>query len=370
MTETARSPSDPAPPLTVHLQVFGISHQTAPLEVREALDLTEAKRATLSERLSEALPDAEYLILNTCNRFEIYLAAEPDPGAGAAIRETFESIYGELHEPRVEQLPEHTYWKVDAGAARHLFRVAAGLDSQLVGENEILGQLKRAYQQSKDSDLAGARLHRLLQKAFQTAKQARTATAIGEGQVSIGSIAVDLAERIFGNLKRARALLIGTGEVGRATLKALQSRGARQLTVTSRSTERGTALATELDAAALPWANFSNHLEDFDIVLAATQAERPVIDADAIREAIRRRPARPLFLIDLGMPANIERISEPGLTNVFRYALADLAEIANQNLSRRQDAIAECEALVQERAFRFWGDWVQRERRRSWKAKA
>lgn len=328
--------------------VLGATHHQAPLEVREKLSLGAHTAAALQADLA-ALPGLrEFAVLNTCNRIEFYgVAGSPEAAAGVqrafCQRQQFsEAEFGRfrlsLHGP---------------AAVRHLLEVASGLDSQLVGETEIFGQVKDAYAAAQENRSTGPVLNRIFQKAFQAAKHVRTHTAITSGHVSVANVAVDLAQTIFGALAETRILLLGAGEIGEKTARAFQSRGAGSLTVASRRLERAMELASALDATALPFEHRDHHLADFDIVVCSTSAPGTVVGLPAVAAAIRQRAARPLFFIDLALPRDVEA-AVAGLPNVYVYNLDDLAAIAEENRTAREAEIEKCRALLRERASALW----------------
>jgi len=238
-------------------------------------------------------------------------------------------------------------------AVQHLFEVAVGLDSQMLGETEIFGQLKKAYAAAQIRGSTGSILNRIFQKVFQGAKHVRTNTAITVGQVSVANVAVDLALSVFGALATARVLLLGAGEIGEKTARAFQSRGALSLTVASRRFERADALAQELGAASLPFEQRESRLGDFDIIVSSTSASGTVLSAAAALTALRSRLNRPLLFIDLAMPRDIDP-AVAQLGNAFLYNLDDLAKIAEENRAARAAEIAKCRALLEVRADTLW----------------
>ncbi len=331
-------------PLFFHL---GTSHHTAPLALREKLALPPARAAELDARLASAgLP--ELALLNTCNRVEFYGVAA-SPADLAALEAAFCAVTG-LGAADFAAVRAH-----DTGPAaiRHLIAVAAGLESQLLGENEIFGQVKDAYAAAQATGRAGPVLNRIFQKAFQAAKHVRTHTALNEGQVSVANVAVELALTIFGDLAATRVLLLGAGDIGEKTAKAFQSRGAPALTVANRTPERALALAQALDATALPFEHFAHHLADYDIVVGSTAAPDAVVRAADVDAARGRRRARPLLFLDLALPRDIEP-AVADLDNVYLYNLDDLAKIAARNLAAREAEVARARALIAEKADALW----------------
>jgi len=330
------------------LFLIGATHHTASLAVREKLALDAAGTAALHAELTGLAGLREFAVLSTCNRIEFYgvaEAAETTARVTAAFcaRQKFDVI--EFEKIRLSlRGPD---------AVRHLLEVAAGLDSQMLGETEIFGQVKEAYALAQARGSTGPVLNRVFQKGFQAAKHVRTQTAITEGQVSIASVAVDLALNIFGDLAGTRILLLGAGDIGEKTARAFQSRGAAALTVASRRFERAMELAGALGASAMPFEQHAARLGEFDVVVCATSAPGTVVPLAAAEAAIGRRPARPLFFIDLALPRDVEAaVAE--LPNVFLYNLDDLAKIAEENRAARTAELAKCHAIIAAKADALW----------------
>jgi len=331
-----------------HFFVLGATHQTAPLSMRERLSLSADAVNALGAQFAQLAGLREFTLLNTCNRVEFYgvaAGAEAPVQVQAAICAQQQVDPGEFEQFRlILRGPD---------AVRHLLEVAAGIDSQMLGETEIFGQVKNAYATAQARGHTGPVLNRVFQKAFQAAKHVRTNTAITEGQVSIANVAVDLALTIFGALESTRILLLGAGDIGEKTAKAFQSRGAGSLTVASRRLERAMELATELKANAMPFELSDSRLMEFDVVVCSTSAPGTVVSRDAVKAAIQKRPARPLFFIDLAMPRDVEpTVAE--LQNVFLYNLDDLAKIAEENRAARENELTKCRTLLAERAEALW----------------
>ncbi|WP_221030047.1 glutamyl-tRNA reductase [Actomonas aquatica] len=330
------------------LFVVGANHHTTPLEWREKLALGPEKLPAFAAEL-RAQPDLpEFAVLNTCNRIEFYGVAE-SPAAIEALAARFCAAQG------IAPSEFATIRALATGpdAIRHLVKVSSGLDSQLLGENEIFGQVKDAYAAAQSAQTTGPVLNRMFQKAFQAAKYVRTHTAINEGQVSTANVAVELARTIFGELDDARVLAIGAGEIGEQTTKAFQSRGARHVTVASRTLERAMELATRLGAAALPYEQIEANLADFDIVCCATAAPGAILTAATIQAAMRRRRAEPLFLIDLALPRDVDPTAAD-LEGVYLYNLDDLAKIAEENRLARVAEVERAESIIAEKTAHLW----------------
>jgi glutamyl-tRNA reductase len=330
------------------LFLLGASHQTVPLAVREKLAIDDSRAATLAARLSQTPGVTEFALLNTCNRVELYGVAQagaPVESLRAAVAETTGCTPAELE--GVLQLRQNH------DAISHLFSVASGLDSQIVGETEILGQVKGAYDTALAKRWTGPVLNRLFQKTFQAAKHIRTHTRIGEGQISVASVAVDLAGKIFGDLSSVNVLVVGAGDIGLKTVQAFQSRGAKSITVASRTLSKAEEAAASAGGWAASLAELPEILASADVVASSTSAPGFVLPHAMIATAMKRRAARPLFLIDLALPRDIDPAAT-SLANVFLYNLDDLAKIAEGNLAQREAEVARCRAILAERTAALW----------------
>ncbi len=328
------------------LFVVGASHHQAPLEVREklAVESEEALRSDLA-----SVPGLrEFALLNTCNRVEFYGVGAAPETAGSVL-----AAYCARQRFDASEYERIRFHLTGRDAALHLFEVASGLDSQLLGENEIFGQVKEAYAAAQSFGSAGAILNRVFQKAFQAAKHVRTHTGISAGRVSVANVAVDLAINIFGSLAQARVLVLGTGEIGESTARAFSSRGATALAVAGRRPERATEVASALGAASVPFDERTTRLAEFDIVVCSTSAPGAVLATSAIEAAMKARAARPLLLIDMALPRDVEAAAAD-LENVFLYNLDDLAKIAEQNRIARENEVARCRAMLAQRADGLW----------------
>lgn len=331
-----------------NLFLLGVSHHTAPLEMRERLTLAGGRMQALADRLRETPDVREFAILSTCNRVEMYGVAGAGPAVAAA-----RSALAEITGVGPEALAGLTFEQHDRAAIAHLFGVAAGLDSQILGEAEILGQVKDAYQRALEQKWTGPVLNRVFQKTFQTAKHLRTHTAVGEGQISIATVAVDLAGQIFGDLAPVRIVVVGAGEIGVKTVQAFQSRGAKTITVASRTLSHAEQAVAQSGGWAASLAELPELLADADIVASSTSAPYAVITREMTAFALKRRPQRPLFLIDLAVPRDIEP-DAGNVPDVYLYNLDDLAKIAEANLARRRVEVEKCRQIAAERATALW----------------
>jgi glutamyl-tRNA reductase len=325
----------------MHLLLVGLSHHTAAVELRERVDF--------STRLPDALaalaaqPDVgELVILSTCNRAEIYASCDAPDRARTALVE----FMAGFHALTPDVILPYVYTRQDEDVARHLFRVAAGLDSLVVGEPQILGQVKDSYAAAADRHLTGPLLNRLFHSSFAVGKRVRSETGLAEGAVSVSYAAVSLARKIFGRLDALQVLLLGSGDMGRLTATHLRSQQVRGLTICSRTRTHAAALAAEMDAAVIDWEERHAALEASDIVVAATGAATPVATRADVARAMHARRNRPLFVIDIAVPRDIDP-SAGELDQVFLYNVDDLRAIVRGNLARRSAEVERAEALVE-----------------------
>jgi glutamyl-tRNA reductase len=332
----------------MHLFLLGVSHHTAPVQVRERLAFgTESLDRAL--RLIAQLPGiSEIVVLSTCNRVELY-ATCGDVGQAHRILSSF---LGDFHGVPLDFLEPHVYSRIDAEAASHLFRVAAGLDSLVIGEPQILGQVKEAFTAAADRQCTGARLNRLFHAAFGVGKRVRRETGLSEGAVSVSYAAISLARKIFGDLTGRSVLVVGAGEMAKLTAIHLRAQRVRRISVTSRTPENAEALARRVDGAAIAWHEIPAALAGSDIVITATGAAAPVLTLPVVEEAMRARRNRPLFVIDIGLPRDVE-FAAGELEQVFLYNIDDLKSIVSDNLARRSGELAQAEAIVTEEVALF-----------------
>ncbi len=302
----------------------------------------------LTDRMRENPEIEEAAILNTCNRIEIYAVTR-----NGEFQHKVAGILEEINGFPVRDFLQHAYLHTDLEAVNHAFRVASGLDSQLVGETQILGQMKNSYAKAIEDQTIGPVLHRFFQKSFQAAKWARTETKIGTGQVSLGNVAVELATRIFGRLTVSRTLVVGSGEVGREVAKAFRSRGVACMSIASRTHERAEDLARDVDGLLIPFSTWKDSLPYTDIGIFATSAPGYLLDKATLEEVLAKRPRKPLFLIDLALPRDIDA-SAAKLPNLYLYNLDDLADIANENLRSRKREVDHCLQELTRKAQYTW----------------
>ncbi len=327
------------------IQLTGLSHKTAPVHLREKLAIPEAG---LPEALRELqnLGASEAMVLSTCNRVEIAVST-PDNGEPGAIIERFFERWPGLGGATTAAFEGHLY-HVEAGAAiRHVFRVAASLDSMVVGEPQILGQLKSAYAIAKTEGTVGGLLENVLTRAFSVAKRVRTETGIGQMAVSVSYAAVELARRIFGSLDGHSVLIIGSGKMGELAARHLRRSGARRIYVTNRTWERAEEMAAQFSGHAVEYSRFTSMLHDIDIVIASSGAPHYILKREEMQKAIAARRNKPMFLIDIAVPRNIDPAVND-IEGVFLYDVDDLAGVVNANLKERGRQAEQAEAIVAE----------------------
>jgi len=328
----------------VPILVLGLSHHTSHVNVRERFAFAEAAVPAALQKLRATGVAEEAVILSTCNRVELYAAVSGEPRPALAALQQFLLDHHNYHEPLNGEL----YALAEPRSVEHLFKVACGLDSMVLGETEILGQLKKAYDLALSHKHTGARLNRAFQKAFNIAKQVRTETNIQRGSTSVASVAVELAEKIFTSLGDRQVMVIGAGETSEKAARALLSRGAHSVIVSNRSHERAVALADELGGRAIHFDDWAKEFPRIDIVISSTSAPHYVLDRAKLEPLMRLRQNRPLLLIDIAVPRDIEPDCN-FLDDVFLYNIDDLQAIAEDYLKQRQEEIARCEAIIREK---------------------
>ncbi len=347
----------------MNVVVVGLSHHSAPVELRERFAFAEAKIPDALKSVRD-LGFAEAVILSTCNRVEIYTATPLEPGEVFAELKKFLIQWGE---PPVKpeagpsrcddrtarravptDVNDELYVLAEPQSLHHLFKVACGLDSMVLGETEILGQLKQAYALAHHHGHTGARLNKAFQRAFHVAKHIRTHTSIQRGSVSVASAAVELAEKIFNSLNDRDVLVIGAGDTSEKTARALFSRGARGMVVASRSLERAQILAKEFGGRAVPFDDWAAEFEKIDIVISSTSAPHHILDRTKLEPLMKARKQRPLLLIDIAVPRDVDP-EVNFLENVYLYNIDDLQAVADDYLKQRRDEITRCEAIIAEK---------------------
>ena len=325
-----------------------MSHQTAPIELRERLAYSQAEIPEALSLLVGSELIKEAVLLSTCNRTEIYAFSEkPEHAAQAAL-----DFFQRDRSVSSEEIERHFYDRVGVEAVKHLYRVASGMDSMVLGEPQILGQVKEAYRIAIEANTTGVLLNKLFHKAFQAAKRIRTETRIGNYAVSVASTAVELATKIFGDLKFCAVLLVGAGNMGELTAQHLVGAGAASITVTNRTPATAQSLATRFGGAAAPFDDLAASISRADIVISTTGAPRPIITYKMAQEALRARRHKPIFLIDIAVPRDIEA-KVVKLEGAYVYNIDDLQEIALRNREEREKEAAAAEVIVAEEVSKF-----------------
>jgi glutamyl-tRNA reductase len=326
----------------MNLFCTGLSHHVANVETRERF----AGHAEIDCVLRRA-GCSEALLLNTCNRVEVYGASDKIIGteeiARCLARNNGNQLAGDFSE---------FYRYEGADCARHLFRVTSGLDSMVVGETEILGQAKKAYELARTSGAAGPYLHRLFQRAFRVAKLVRTHTEITRGPVSVGSVAVELAEKIFGDLANCKVMVLGAGETSERTARALLSHGVTDLRVSNRSPGRGANLAQIVSGRAIPFEKWPEQCREIDILITSTSSETSLLSRKSLKSILRERTDRPLFIIDIAVPRDVDP-DVNALDGVYLYDIDSLQSIAEQSLTLRRQQVSAAEAIIAQHVAEF-----------------
>jgi len=329
------------------LVCLGLNHKTAPVEVRERVAFAPGYLAEAMAEICSSGLLKETVILSTCNRVEVYAASQENDSKGVAEKELRELLEYFMRHFQLEPEHEKEFYKLaNENAARHLFNVSSGLDSMVLGETEIFGQVKKAYSDAQSAGATRRVLNKLFQQAFTVGKMVRSSTHITRGSTSVGSVAVDLAEKIFGDLSGCRVMVVGAGDMSRRVGKSLKSRGAKSVIVSNRSYDKAEALASEMDGEAVRFNEWETVIHDVDIIISSTSAPHVLIDAKMIGNAMGRR-RRSLFLIDIAVPRDIApEVND--IDNVYLYDIDHLEAIADDARRQRKRQITACEKLIDE----------------------
>ena len=336
----------------VNLILVGVNHKTTPVEIREKLAFTKGKIEESVERLFNFPDIIEHTILSTCNRVEIYARANCQDSAIKSIKQ----FICDYHEVSPVELEDHFYSYRNEEAVEHLFRVSSSLDSMILGETQILGQVKDAYSLAKDLRSTGLVLNQLFEKAFSIAKKVREETGIAERSVSISSAAVELAQKIFDDLENRTVMLVGTGEMAELAAKHLISYGVKTVYVTSRTYDRAANLARTLNGSALDFEAFKNELHRADIVITSTSASNFIIKKEMVEKAIHERKNKPIFFIDIAVPRDIEP-DVNDLENVYLYDIDDLHVVVSANMKEREKEADNAMHFISQEVTKF-NNWV------------
>ncbi len=324
----------------MELICLGLNHKTAPVEVRERFAVGTAKLGSSATELVATTGVVEGVVISTCNRTEFYLVAP-------VARDAFNRLEAHLAEKTMahSEAEPHFYRMEKSEAARHLCRVVSGLDSMMLGETEIFGQVKQAYKAALEAGATAGVLNKLFQRAFGVGKKVRTETTIQTGATSVGNVAVDLAEKIFGHLKDSQVMILGAGEMSRITAQSLVSRGARSIFVSNRSFDRAVDLANEMNGQAVRFDEWQSVLEKVDIVISSTGAPHAIVQRADVEKVRRKRKFRPLFFIDIAVPRDIDpAVGE--IEEVYLYDIDTLEQLAQEARLLRQKQIEDCEAII------------------------
>ena len=337
---------------------LGLSHKTAPIDVREKFAIGDTHLGEVSAALSKQEGLREAVVVSTCNRVEYYIAAEDSSRALELVEEFAAS--------RAQQATGGSFFRLSGmEGIRHLFRVASGLDSMVLGETEILGQVKKAYAAAQDGGATSRCLNKMFQRAFNVAKEVRTQTGITRGAVSVGSVAVELAEKIFGKLEHCNVMILGAGETAEMTAKSLQSRGAKAIFVSNRTYERAATLAETLGGKAIHFDEWDAEFSNIDILIGSTGAPHAVVPKSKLAPLMERRADRPLFCIDLAVPRDFEPMVND-LDGVYLYDIDSLQSIADDGLRVRQSELVRCEQMIERHVTEF-ATWLATPVPREWK---
>jgi len=330
----------------MQLVSFGINHTTAPVEIREQLAFNAEVLPSALSSLQQWPGIVEAVIISTCNRTEIYCHVDEDYDCNITL------WLHQFHQQAPESLNQFTYQHTDKHAIHHLFRVACGLDSMVLGEPQILGQIKTAYSQALNAKTVHKTLGRLFQHSFTVAKQVRTDTAIGSSPVSVAFAAVSLAKQIFSNLADSTALLIGAGETIELAARHLHDNGIGRIIIANRTIERAHTLAEQVNGYAISLSEMPNHLAEADIVMSSTASQLPILGKGTVERALKQRKRRPIFMVDIAVPRDIEA-EVSTLEDVYLYCVDDLHEIIEENLQSRRDAAHQAEEIIEAQVEHF-----------------
>ena len=337
----------------MNLFLLGASHHSAPIALRERIDFSRRGVPEALDEIGRRTALHEAVVLSTCNRSEIYTVCESPRHA----RQTLTAFLSGFHDVPESELTPHLYVRDEADVVRHLFRVAAGLDSLVVGEPQILGQVKEAFTTATERGHTGTFLNRLFPWSFAAGKRVRSSTGLGEGAVSVSYAALALARKIFGKLENLRVLVVGAGEMAELTATHLRGQQVRQIAVANRTAAHAARLAERIGGSAVAWRDVGGELAACDIVVAATGSASPIITQTDVESAMRPRRDRPLFIIDIGVPRDVDPASGD-IEQVFLYNIDDLRSIVQENLARRQSQVDQAERMIDEEVGRFMA-WLR-----------
>ncbi len=331
---------------------LGLNHTTAPLDLRGRFTFTvEQMGSTIATLRHTFSPDSEVAILSTCNRTEIYCA-----GGETQMQQTMAWL-AQSGGVSAEDLKDHTYALLEADAARHAFRVASGLDSMVLGEPQILGQMKDAVRAASEAGALGTTLNQLFQRSFAVAKEVRSSTEIGAHSISMAAAAVRLASQLFEDLSETRVLFVGAGEMIELCATHFAAKNPKAIAIANRTLERGEKLATQFSGEVMRLADLPQRLHEFDVVISCTASTLPLIGLGAVERALKQRKHRPMFMVDLAVPRDIEP-EVKSLEDVYLYTVDDLSDVVQTGQANRQAAVAQAEAIIDAgvQSFEHWID--------------
>ncbi len=330
--------------------VAGMSHRSAPVEVRERVAFPPCAGRSFLRRLKDDGVVSEAVLLSTCNRTEVYAVVEHEGARGRVL-----DLLAEDRGVDRASLEQDTYWLTDAQAVRHLYRVASSLDSMVVGEGQILGQVREAYRAATEEHCAGQILNRLFHTSLRVGKKVRSETGIGDSSLSVPRVAVKLAEEVFGDLAGRRALVLGAGDMSELVVEHLKDRGIADLLIANRTPERATLLAERVGGRAVPFDALPAELPEVDVVVSSTGSGEWVVRSETVAGALELR-SEPLFFIDIAVPRDIDPVVQT-LRSVYLYDIDDLQAVVERNAEGRQDAAEEGEAMISPAVLEFMG-WL------------
>lgn len=324
--------------------VIGISYHTAPVEVRERVSVRSSEVPAMLQQIRTQFPGSELVLVSTCNRTELYTAGID---VNAEKHRLFQILLKGDEHFKADELEKHFYVKSDLDAAEHILAVASSLDAMVVGESEILGQVKQAFGIAEEAGMTGKVLQSLFQRAFKTAKRVHSETDICRGRVSVSSLAVEFAEKVFDDLSTKTVMIVGAGETAELALKSLMDRGAKDVLVLNRSHGRGQDLAERCGGRAIQFDLLEDYLARADIVISSTSAPHLVIHAAAVQRAIDTRRGKPMLMVDIAVPRDIDPASAH-IKNVYVYSIDDLQLIAAENIAKRREAVEQAWMIVRQ----------------------
>jgi len=333
----------------MEIVLVGLNFRTAPLEVREKVSFSHEQALRAAEELRSQGILEETLVLSTCNRSEVYGV---NPGSNRESAHSLSAYLSAFHQLRPDVLNPSLYHHYDHDVVRHLFRVSAGLDSMLLGEAEILGQVRDAYLRAHEGRATGPVLNRLFQAALEIGKRVRAETELGTRPMGVASAGIKLAERIFGTLNDRSALVLGAGTISEQVVSQLRDRKIKNLYLSNRSREKAEEFASQYDGKVMDWGDWDNSLKSPDVIVSAVGVHEPLLTKSLIERAMSARGNRALFLMDLGLPRNVDP-AVATLYNVYVYTMDDLSDIVDQNRAARKSEVPKAEALIEEHVGKF-----------------